>query len=168
MFLCLLSSCKNDTVQIVDEDNKTVFFDGVSCKDKESVVKHLTELSFQQIKKDTLKIDGVHLIEVFRNDHLTCDDMNRLCYDLTDLNDKEEHGLTVLIESDLNGKVTGLDITDFTQAFTQEQKDRMNKRLNDLFKTSRVSNEINGYKSYITDNVELYFPDTLDLQIIIH
>ena len=180
LFLMLfLLSCGNKQTQIVDEEHKTFFVNGVSAiEGYEAVSNSLKNFGFKIDKEGVTECDltyvgrGFTYYVNYHAEKLAKEQVSRLTCGLFDNLPSgaviDGYGeWRVFLSWFKSGEINKCTITfnEFMPMFDEDAIE-VNKRLSALFPHSRVGNSSFGYKTYYDDNgVEVYFSNSYTLEV---
>ena len=179
LFVLFLLSCGTKQTQIVDEEHKTFFVNGISAIDGyEAVSNSLTAIGFKIDKEGVTECDltnvgmGFTYYVNYHADKLAKEQVSRLTCGLFDNLPSGtvldgEGSWRVFLSWYKSGEINKCLIT-FNEFMPLRDEDviEINKRLSALFPHSRVGNSTFGYKTYYDDNgVEVYFPNSFTLEV---
>ena len=179
LFVLFLLSCGTKQTQIVDEEHKTFFVNGVSAIDGyEAVSNSLKDIGFKIDKDGVTECDLTYVgmgFTYYANYHaekLAKEQVSRLTCGLFDnlpsgsVIDREGEW-RVYLSWYKSGEINKCIIT-FNEFMPLPEEDaiEINKRLSALFPHSRVGNSSYGYKTYYDDNgIEVYFSNSFTLEM---
>lgn len=172
ILLLSFSSCSSD-LKFYDEENKTIFIDGVSASDgKSAVIDNLISDGFVLLSTDTIDttlLDGkIYFYSRLELKNPTKEINNRLTYGFFSDNIPYSNLTSIKISYLRDGSILQYEVNIY-DGYIEDESTVMsiNKKIASYFEKSKLGNVSQGFKTYYNEsnNISLYYPNCYRFEI---